>query len=478
MRSQYQLLNTEEKERIHSESLRILSEAGVRSYSSRSLEILTSHGAKVDGGSRITRLPSDLVERALTTAPASFTLGARNPSHDLKLPAASPRFCIDGTAAFSLDFDTGQHRYGTLRDIEASLRIFQQMDMGVMAWAPVGASDVPANARPLHEFFATARFCSKHGQHELHRLEQAPYLIEGLTAIAGSRQVLIERHPYSLVYCPVAPLTHDGAMLDAYLALGEIDMPVLVMPMPVPGTTGPASLFSNLCQANAEALSSIVIFQLAHPGRPMVFSSATGTMDFRTGAYLGGTSEMGLMSAALAEMARFYHLPSSSAGCTADAHQPGADAVLQKIFTTLPPMLAEADIIIGFGEIEGDQLLVLEQIVVDNEIAHYCERIARGVESGEDKVLTEDVLQVGPGGNFLAQRSTRAAARSDEFLPAGLIDRHNREAWLELGRPDMYAAAREKVRSILDGPLVDPLPEEVNRELDALLTAAERQIPQ
>ena len=476
MKYQGQLLSESERERVHAESLRILVGTGIRFHGEQALTILARHGAKVDLETRIARIPKDLVEQALATTPKSFILGARNPAFDYPVPSPASRYCIDGTAAFAMDFETGERRYGTRKDIENSLRVFQQMDMGVMAWAPVCAEDTPANARPLHEFFTMAKYSSKHGQHELHRVEQVPYLVEGLKIVMGSEAEIKKCHAYSLIYCPVAPLMHDGAMLDAYLALGEMDLPVMVMPMPVTGSTGPATLFSNICVANAEALSSIVIYQLAHPGRPLIYSSATGTMDFRNGAYLGGTPEMGLMSAALVEMALFYGLPSSSAGCTSDARQPGPEAVMEKIFTTMSPVLAGSNVIVGFGEIESDQLLVLEQIVVDNEIAHYCERIAQGINVGEDKVLTDDVIKVGPGGNFLALRSTRRAARSDEFYLASLMDRHSRDAWLELGRPSMYSQAREKVTEILNGPVVDPLPEAILQKLDDVLAAAGREI--
>ncbi len=251
----------------------------------------------------------------------------------------------------------------------------------------------------------------------------------------------------------------------------------MIMPMPVCGTTGPASLFCNICQANAEALSAIVIYQVAHPGRPLIYSNATGTMDFRNGAYLGGSPEMGLMAAALTQMGHFYDLPTSSAGCTSDAKQPGPEAVLEKMMTTLPPVCAGADIIVGFGEIESDQVLVLEQLIVDNELAHFCERMCCRY-SGPDGVkdLYQDILQVGPGGNFLKSRSTRLAARSDEFFYPGLTDRHTYENWLNLGKPTMYSKAREKVQEILSSPLVDPLPESISHQLDEILRAADKEL--
>ena len=208
----------------------------------------------------------------------------------------------------------------------------------------------------------------------------------------------------------------------------------------------------------------------------MIFSSATGTMDMRNGAFLGGTPEMGLMSAAMIEMGRHYDLPSTSAGCTADARELGADAVLEKIITTIPPVLAGSDIILGIGVIESDQLLVLEQIIVDNEIAHFCERIFQGVDSAPGRVLTNDIQNVGPGGNFLSRKSTLEFARSKEVYFSNLLDRHTADQWLQLGKPSMYSTARKKVEEILAGPLLDPLSDEIVSRLDEILIRADREL--
>jgi len=476
MKFQSQILSENEKEQIHVETMRILWEAGVKFHSLKALRLLEANGARVDHETKIARIPAELAERTLSTSPKSFMLGARNADFNYSLPSPVSRYAMDGTAAFAQDFQTGQRRYGTDKDNELAMRVFQRMDMGVMAWAPVAAEDKPSYTRPLHEWFTTSKYCSKHLQHELHNVRQTAYLAEGLIAILGSEEALSQSNAFSFIYCPVSPLMHDGPMMDAYIELGSLNIPIMMLPMPVPGSTGPASLFGNLCIANAEALSSIVVYQLAHPGRPMIYSSATGTIDFRNGAYTAGTPEMGLMSGALSEMGRFYDLPATSAGCTADAREPGPQAILEKFVTSVVPVLAGSDLIVGFGEIEGDQLLVLEQIVVDNEIAHLCERVFQGIDMTPDKVLTEDILKVGPGGHFLAQKSTRRLSRTDEFYLANLLDRNTLEAWQALGHPDIYSNARAKVEEILASPPEDTLPADICTRLDDILRKADREL--
>ena len=476
MRYAMNYLGETDVEQVHEASLRILAETGARFHGERALPLLAAAGAQVDAEAGTARIPRTVVEAALATAPRSFTLGARNPVHDFPLPSPVTRYAIDGTAAYTIDFETGERRYGTRRDSTEALRLFHVADMGVMAWPPVSASDAPPASRALHEFVGMIRATSKHGQHEVHTRAQVPYLVDLLTVAGGGADPVRERHPWSVVYCPVAPLVHDGPMLDAYLDLGVLDLPVMIMPMPVAGTTGPAGLLANVALANAEALSAIVVFQLARPGRPLIYSSATGSMDFRTGGYLGGTPEVGIMSAGLVAMGRFYGIPATAGGCTSDAPEPGPEAVIEKLVTMLPPAFAGADIVIGFGEIQGDQALVLEQILVDNELARYVERLVEGIGAPADPDVVAEIAGVGPGGDFLSNPATRRAARSREFLTPSLIGRHAYEAWRDLGSPSIYGRARDQVREILAGPVIDPLPDAIEAELERILAAADAEL--
>jgi trimethylamine--corrinoid protein Co-methyltransferase len=275
------------------------------------------------------------------------------------------------------------------------------------------------------------------------------------------------------VYCTLPPLGHDRSMCDAYLELGAYDIPICIFPMPSAGSTGPASLFSNIAMANAEALSALVLFQLARPGTPIIFGDASGTTDFRTGNFLEGAPEMVLQTTARGEMARFYGLPNEQAGCLTEAKEHGAQAILEKVTTTLPLVLSGADLIQGPGSLDTSNMMSLAQIVVDDEIARYCNRIRQGVEVSPEKDYFEDIMAVQPGGHFLGRKSTRAATRSAEFLQPVLANRSMYTHWLELGRPDLYEQARVKVDEILASPPKNPLPDQVVGELEALMRKAD-----
>ena len=75
-----QILTEDEQHRIHNMSLRILEEVGIRFHGDRAPKILRENGVKINPEDKIAKIPPELVEQALKTAPRSFVLGARNPA--------------------------------------------------------------------------------------------------------------------------------------------------------------------------------------------------------------------------------------------------------------------------------------------------------------------------------------------------------------------------------------------------------------
>jgi trimethylamine--corrinoid protein Co-methyltransferase len=464
MQLQCQILSEDEQQIIHQQSIRILNEVGAQFHSTKARQILKKHGAQVDDDTKIVRIPEELVDQALVSTPKEFTLGGRLPEKDLKLPAMRPGYVLDNGGIYVRDFETGERRVSNYQDNVDLLRVYDEMEFGAVVWTTT-----------INEFDQQSAKvkASLHIQDELERPEEVPFIIEALEAILGSEDAVRERKIYSVVYCTLPPLGHEGQMCDAYLDLLEYDAPICLYPMPCAGSTGPASLYSNIALANAEALSGLVLFQLAKPGAPVIMGDAPGNTDFRTGNFLEGSPEMVLQAGARGEMARFYNLPNEQAGCLAEAKEHGPQIVLEKFVTTLPLFLNGADLIQGPGGLDTSNMMSLEQIVVDDEIARMCQRLREGVDISPEKDYFEDIKEVGPGGHFLRQRNTRTAARSNEFVMPQLVDRNPYDQWAALGRPDLYENAKVKVEEILAVPQKNPLPDEVIGKLENIMRKAD-----
>jgi trimethylamine--corrinoid protein Co-methyltransferase len=469
------ILTEDDKHKIHAESIRILKKVGAKFLSPKALKILKDNGAKVDMDTQIARIPEEMVQEALKTAPKSFVLGSRVPQNDFQLPSSYSGYVLDNGGIFTRDFKTGERRRCNYQDHIDFLRVFDEMKLASVIW-PASVHEFPDQSANLREDISSFMYSTCHIQDELTHPDEVPYMVEALVAIFGSEDAVKERHPYSVVYCTLAPLKHEGAMCDAYLELIQVDAPICVFPMPCAGSTGPASLYSNIAQANAEALSSLTLFQMARPGTPIIFGDASGSTNFASGNFLEGSPEMVLMTGARGEMAKFYNLPDTQAGCLTDAKDHGPQAVMEKLVTTLPLVMLGVDLVQGPGALETSNMMTLEQIVVDDEIACLCKRLKDGVDMSEAKNYFEDIKEVKPGGHFLAQPNTIEACRSSEFFMPQLGDRNTFEEWLELGRPDVYDRAREKVEEILENPQKNPLPDDVMGTLEDVMRRADEEL--
>jgi len=475
MKTQCQFLSENEQLRVHEKSIKILEEVGVKFLSDKALKVLEKNGAKVNYTEKLAKIPREMVNQALKTAPKSFVMGARNPEFDVAYPSEHTGYVLDCGGVFTYDYKTGDRRYSTLQDCENAFRVFEDMSLGSYVW-PHSVPDLEKshpNSSQIMLDLSALMFTSKHVQDELTDPREVPYMIEGMAAILGSEAAVKERKIYSVCYCTLAPLSHDGGMSEALMDLSEFEIPILIFPMPCAGSTGPASLFSNVVMGNAEALSAVVLFQMAHPGTPLIYGDASGSTEFSTGGFLEGSPEMVLMSAARGEMAKFYGLPNTQAGCLTDAKAPGPQAVMEKLLTTLPLVLSGADYIQGPGALETSGTLCLEQIVVDEEIARICKRLRDGIDTSEEKDYFEDIQTVKPGGHFLEQMNTVKACRSEEFLRPLLSDRNTFESWAALGRPDLYNEAQKKVEEILATPQKHPLPDDIIGKIEDIIRRAE-----
>lgn len=452
------VLNQAEMDLIHRQSIKILEEVGIQYPDEGVLSMLEQKGATIDWDKKTARISEAMVEAALASSPKEFTLGGRNPDHDFALPSSYSALNLDGTGVYALDPSTGDKRYGVLQDIGNAAKVFETIRLGKVLWPPIVASDCPGGTRNLMGAAISMIHCSKHLQDEVKHLDEIPYLIGMLKAILGDEKKIKERKIYSVTYCTVAPLMHDRDMMLANMELTKLHVPILIYPMPACGSTGPASLYSNVALANAEALSAIVLFQAATPGTPLIFGTAQGVIHRKTGLFLEGAPETVLQGVAMAQMGKRYGLPVTIAGCLTDAKEPGMQAVMEKVLTTLPLTLAQTDVVQGIGLLESSMTLSLEQILIDSEIGELCQRMREGIEVSADKDLYGDIVQVGPGGHFLKQPSTRSGFRSKEYYNPCLLDRDSYDQWSDLGSPNMFSQASKKVHEVLAAEPPCPLP--------------------
>ena len=396
--------------------------------------------------------------------PRQVRLAGRDPAADVVVGDGSLTFCTDGTATYMYDDVSGVRTEGTTQDLRDVMRLFDALPEVDYAWPSISARDLhPLTAGLEIEAISLANL-TKHVQDEVREVAHVAPLLQIFEAMAGGS--LWDRPVFSTINCTIAPLQHEREMTEATMALVKAGVPVLILPMPLMGTTSPMTVLGTCIVNMAELLSAVVLFQLAQPGCGLISGVGAAAADMRTGGYLCGAPEVGLINAICIEMSRFYGLPVTGSAVTSDAlasnHQAGAEGML----TGLACALAGADSLLAFGLMDGAETASLAKIVMDCDVVGMIRRFVRDDPVDETTALVGDIAEVGVGGHFLSQRSTRRFLRRGELWRPRVFQRDTFESYAGRG---LAAEAAAQARDLLASHEVAPLTDDVAREIDDVI---------
>jgi len=463
---QYQPLTESQIEEVHQASLTVLERTGLHVENEEALALYRQGGARVDGN-RVCIAPA-MVGEALEQVPSRVLLAGRNPDQDVVLEGKRVYAGTGGSPTMVLDPGADTVRSGTLRDLADLARLADALEHCDFIVIPLHPTDVPEGDVPLNRFYACLANSTKHIMGGVGSVKGARQVIEVGTMIAGSSEVLRERPFVSAITSwMVSPLHLDTSVTDILIEWCQHGLPVALSSAPMAGSTSPVSLAGSLVQLNAEQLSGIVLTQLVRPGTPVLAGYIPGVADLRTGGYLGGAVEFGMMQAAAAQLAHFYQVPIYCSGGMTDAKLPDAQAGYEKMATLLLAALGGCNYIHhALGMVTNMSAASLEQAVIDDEIVGMAMRVLRGIEVTEDSMAVEAIHRVGPGGHYLMDDHTVRFMRS-ELFPPPLADRQNRAMWEEAGKQDTRTRAMARVEKLLQEHQPLGLPSEVDAAIRA-----------
>jgi trimethylamine--corrinoid protein Co-methyltransferase len=461
------ILSPEDVQRIHTATLDVIENVGIRFPSQRALDIWEAHGATVDWDTMIVQVRGHVIEDALKQAPPVYALAARDPAQDLPLDGNHVFVGTDGCGIQVIDIHTGERRQSVLQDVADVARVADYAEEVAFHWVAVSAQDCPPETRGLHELRAIWENSTKHAQTEsIYSEREARAAVEMAAAIAGGRDALRKRPLLSIMQCTLSPLGQDGGSVDAALIGAEAGLPVGFMTMASCLTTGPATLAGNLVVGNAEVISATALIQLAYPGAPVFYAAAQTASDLRTGAYTGGGPEDFLFGAATNVLSDFYDIPLSMGSFATGAKEPNWQAGIENSLSTLMASVVMSDMLLGVGLLHGSRIWSFEQMLMDCEIFDIVYRMMQGIVVDDETLALDAIRAVGPGGNFLALKHTRKHMR-DVWLPQ-FMDRRPYEVW-EQKQDGARDWAREKARHILATHQPEPLDPKLSEELERII---------
>lgn len=426
-------LSEDQIEAVHKASMRILLEIGVEVNSSKARQLYKSVGGDVDEVTQLVKLPEELVESLISTAPREFTLTPTNPAKALVIGGNHIHFGMVSGAP-NVHCARRGRRTGNLADYINFIKLGQSFNIlhffGNQTLAP---NDLPVSTRHLDttEINLTHSdkifLCMSIGAK---RVRDAAHMI----ALArGISMAELAASPACITNINInSPRKFDTEMSDALITLSELGQAVVVTPFTLMGAMTPVTFAGALAQQNAEALLGICLTQIVRKGAPVVYGGFTSNVDMKSGAPAFGTPENSRANMAGGQLARRYGLPYRTSACSA-SNAVDAQAVWETQMALWGAVTGYGNLIFhAAGWAEGGLVASYEKLVVDCEMLQAMSALFSPLDFTEDEFGFDAQHEVSPGGHFFGAAHTMSRYR-DAFYAPFLSDWSNNQAWEEAG---------------------------------------------
>ncbi len=464
-----ELLSATDMEQIHKTSMKLLAEVGVDFACEEVLLAFQKFGVRTDG-SRV-YLVEDQVMKALETVPKQFTVHARSPDRSVSIggndgESVHPVFAPGYGAPFLVDAEVGK-RMPTMDDYHNLVKLAHALpNQDLSGHLLVEPGDVPAASAYLHMLqahmihsdkpFIGSTVGARGAQHTME-------MTDILFGRVGDRAVTLG------LINSLSPLAYGREMLEALVTYARARQPVVIAALMMAGSTGPVTLAGVLATQTAELLAGIALTQIISPGTAVVFGSTSTNIDMKSGTLAIGSPELSQMIAAHAQLARYYGLPSRSGGALTDASYPDAQAGFESMLALLTTVNCGLDLVVHAGGILSSYLAFsYEKFVLDDEMCGMVRRLHKGITVTPETLAYDVIANVGPGGNYLTEMHTVKRCRKEFWQPA-LCDRGGLEGWMQGGRQDAVARARQRWQNLVAEHKDPPLDETTARQLQAFV---------
>ena len=452
-----QELSTQNMEKIHDAAMDLLKNTGVSFNEEEALKIFKTNGHRVEG-TTVFFEKSD-IQKALKTAPRRFTVHARNPEKSVEIGEDDFVFLPGYGAPFVMDMQ-GNQRQATMEDYDNFCKLIQTSPyINMNGWMMVEPADMPSDTVHLDLNLSNMLLCDKPFMGSPTSRQGALDGIEMAGILWGGKENIMDKTVSVSLINSLSPLQFSDEMAGALIELARHNQACVVASLIMAGGSGPVTLDGVLALQNAEILAGITLAQLVRPGAPVIYGSTSSAMDMKTGALSIGAPELSKNIHLVAQMARFYNLPSRSGGGLTDALCVDAQAGVESALALSTAARSGINFILHSCGILGSYIAMsFEKFLVDEEACGMILNMLKPLALTDDSIDINVIKDVGIGGQYLTHPKTFKLCRTEFFMPT-LMSRKNSDAWTKDGKKHIDQVAEDKVAQRLasyEKPDIDP----------------------
>ena len=400
-------IDREVLDQIHTNSLELLKESGIRFPNQEALEIFKRHGFKIDG--EMVFFQQKDIEKALETIPETFELHARNTANSFLIGDDSYRMAPGYGPPFIIE-TSGEMRPALLADTQKFCKLVQTskaLDFNSSIVAQ--PNDVPPQTAHLDMLLSTILLTDKPIMGSTSSKACAQDSLELAKMIWGNTDKAVM---LSLVDS-LSPLQYAQKSVEALLVYARAKQPLLIHSSCSMGSSGPITIAGSLVISNACSLAGICLTQLVNPGTPIVYGMGGSPTDMRTGGYVNASPEDAKHTAIVTALGKYYHIPCRSQGALTESFGLDYQAGMESSMMLTTAALSGAHVSLHACGTYGSMLAMsFEKFLADEDLCCAIKKLVKPIEFNEDDFAMDMIKRLGTSGNYLVEPHTAVRCRS------------------------------------------------------------------
>ncbi len=450
MRPTLNVLSDELIDRILTEAKSILAEMGMEIRGENLRNRLLEHGLKTnDGGERVL-FPPEVVEKAISDAPTSFTLFDRDGQAHAELGGYNVHY-VPGSSGLKIqDHRTGETRLANSTDFIEYARLCDGMEhIAYLATAFSTNKDIEArvsDAWRLYMCLTTSKKPVVTGAFTEHGV---PRMADMLEVFRESRADLIAR-PYTIfTITATGNFRYGEDSCQNLLDCVEAGIPIEIVPVTLMGLIAPVTLVGALVFHCVDVLAGITMAQIIRPSAPVLFGGAPATFHMKAASSPMAAIEAQHLNVGYVTIAKSLGLPTQAYMALSDAKFLDAQGGGETFSSALLAAISGVNSVSGPGMLDFVLTFSLPKLVFDNEVCGQCLHFVRDLEPLGDlptRSLVEDLMQED---HLITSEHTLEHWPQQLYLTDPVIDRSNRESWEESGSRTLMDRACTEVEERL-----------------------------
>lgn len=463
-RPKLDVLSQEDVKNIIESAYDYLENYGVMVDNKDVLKLLQGAGAKVDLSTNVAYITSEMIDKALATVPSSFSVFDLNAENPAVLANDNIYFCEGSVALNLLDAETEIMRKPKIADLIDITRLGETLEHVAFQTGPILPDDIPEPVQDAYRFYHILTNSAK-------PIFGGAFTIEGLVAQKDMLAILrggeaeLKAKPRAIFAAnPTAPLMWGHIISQNMVDCAQFGIPVMLIPMPLPGGNAPITLAGTLTEHTAENLSGIVIMQLVCPGCPVLYGGGAITLDMRYGNNCIGAVETMLLGCGYSQIGKALGMPTASNIGEADSLRVDSQSGIETGMGAMMAALAGVNLSRGVGMMGFANCQSLEKMVIDNNICGMAFRFIRGIECN-DNTIALDLLKAADrmAKGHLTSPHTMKWFKKELFFPTDVINRRVAKEGIQV--PRAFDRAKLEVKERLDRHEPVQLPEDKAKEI-------------